>query len=121
MDLIRQHRAVAAADSSRGLPPRTVGLLPGQPVLTVPDLQTKREAHIRGLGVGYLPMHMIEADIAAGRLVVRDTEDGRGSHPQLFYAWPSRHLGKGLEWFRQQFTADPGVNWFGPESRSALI
>ncbi len=28
-DVIRKYRAVAAADSSRGLPPRTVGLLPG--------------------------------------------------------------------------------------------
>ena len=79
----------------------------------MPDLQTKREAHIRGLGVGYLPLHMIEADIAAGRLVVRDTEDGRGSRPQLFYAWPSRHLGKGLEWFRQRLLAEPGIDWFG--------
>lgn len=113
MDLIRKYRAVAAADSSRGLPPRTVGLLPGQPVLTVPDLQTKREAHIRGLGVGYLPLHMIQSDIEAGRLVTRRTEDGLGSRPQLFYAWPSRHLGKGLEWFREQLMAEPGIDWFG--------
>jgi DNA-binding transcriptional LysR family regulator len=113
MDLIRQYRAVAAADSSRGLPPRTVGLLPGQPVLTVPDLQTKRDAHMRGLGVGYLPLHMVETDIEAGRLVMRETEDGLGNRPQLFLAWPSRHLGKGLEWFRTRLLVEPGIDWFG--------
>lgn len=113
MELIRQYRAVAAADSSRGLPPRTVGLLPGQPVLTVPDLQTKYEAQVRGLGVGYLPEHMIEGDVATGQLKVCATEDGQGSRAQLFYAWPSRHLGKGLEWFRQRLLAEPGIDWFG--------
>ena len=49
---ILQHRAVASADSSRNLPPRTSYLLSGQDVLTVPDMRAKLEAHRLGLGVG---------------------------------------------------------------------
>ncbi|HEB98683.1 MAG TPA: LysR family transcriptional regulator [Thiotrichales bacterium] len=110
-DLIRKHRAVAAADSSRGLPPRTVGLLPGQNVLTVPDLQTKREAQRRGLGVGYLPRHMIEEDLAEGRLVIKATEDGTSIRHRLYYAWRTRHQGKALAWFRERL-CEEGVDWF---------
>ncbi|WJW76440.1 LysR family transcriptional regulator [Thiohalobacter sp. IOR34] len=110
-DLIRRHRAVAAADSSRGLPPRTVGLLPGQNVLTVPDLQTKREAQRRGLGVGHLPRHMIEEDLAEGRLVIKATEDGTSIRHRLYYVWRTRHQGKALAWFRERLCGE-GVDWF---------
>ena len=114
LDLIRKHRAVAAADSSRGLPPRTVGLLPGQNVLTVPDLDVKRVAQKRGLGVGYLPQHLIAGDIAAGHLVVKATEDGVSSRHTLYYAWRTRHQGKALAWFKEQLCGDdPVFDWFG--------
>jgi len=106
-DLIRRHRAVAAADSSRGLPP----LLPGQPVFTVPDLASKVLAQVRGLGVGYLPRHMIREHLAAGRLVVKATEEGSGRH-RLHYAWRSRSTGRALDWFLERLRA--GVDWFDP-------
>jgi DNA-binding transcriptional LysR family regulator len=113
LDLIRRHRAVAAADSSRGLPPRTVNLLPGQRVLTVPDLNIKHEAHRRGLGVGYMPRHLVANDVAAGALLVKTTEDGAGSRPMLFHAWRSRHQGKALEWWLQQLCKrEPAIDWF---------
>ncbi|HHJ17552.1 MAG TPA: LysR family transcriptional regulator [Gammaproteobacteria bacterium] len=112
-DLIRRYRAVAAADTSRGLPPRTVGLLPGQRVLTVPDLHTKREAQKKGLGVGYLPRHMIAEDIAAGDLLVKATEDGLSTRHTLYYAWRVRHQGKALAWFKEQLCGvEAGFDWF---------
>ncbi len=110
---IRPHRAIAAADSSRALPPRTVGLLPGQPVLTVPDLETKRLAHLRGLGVGFLPRHLVAADLEAGRLLAKRTEDAANSRALLHYAWRTRHAGKALDWLRRRLT-DPATapDWF---------
>ncbi|HED14888.1 MAG TPA: LysR family transcriptional regulator [Gammaproteobacteria bacterium] len=112
-DVIRRHRAVAAADSSRGLPPRTVGLLPGQSVLTVPDLATKREAQKRALGVGHLPRHMIRRELAAGQLLIKATENGHNSHFPLYYVWRNHHQGKALAWFRQQLCDNPQpINWF---------
>jgi len=112
---IRRHRAVVAADSSRRLPPRTMGLLPGQRTLTVPDLHIKLEAQKRGLGVGYLPLHMIAEDIASGELMVKVTEDGLDTRHRLYYAWRTRNQGKALAWFKNQLCLEEeksGINWF---------
>ena len=108
---IRQHRGVAAADTSQYLSPRTFGLLPGQSVLTVPDLQMKREVQLKGLGVGRLPYHLIAEDIAEGRLIVKETEDGGRQRHAIFAAWRTRHPGNGLSWFREQLTSGE-INWF---------
>ena len=112
-DLISRYRAVAVADSSRGLLPRTFGLLAGQRVLTVPDMAVKRDAHIRGMGVGYMPRHLIDADIAAGRLLVKDTEDGSSTPHLIYYAWRTRHHGKALSWFKRRLWEDGETpDWF---------
>lgn len=112
-DLIRKYRAVAAADSSRNLAPRTVALLPGQQVLTVADLHQKCDAQKRGLGVGHLPRHLIEDDISAGHLLVKKTEDGAFTRHMLYYAWSTRHQGKALAWFKQQmFECEKTMDWF---------
>ncbi|MDT8282963.1 MAG: LysR family transcriptional regulator [Gammaproteobacteria bacterium] len=113
-NMIRRHRAVAAADTSRGLPPRTVGLLPGQTVLTVPDMVVKRQAHIKGLGVGYMPKHLIIDDIDSGRLIVKATEDNQSSEVTIYYAWRSSHRGNALTWFKQKLCDEiRPFEWFG--------
>lgn len=53
--VLRQHRAVAAADSARQGTPMTVHLMGGQDVLTVPSMQAKIAAQLHGLGGGFLP------------------------------------------------------------------
>lgn len=95
---ILKHRAVAVADSSRNLPPRTVGLLGGQDVLTVPNLRAKLDAQAMGLGVGNLPRYLADREIAAGRLVAKRTVESRLEHP-FYLAWRTAHRGKGLQWF----------------------
>ncbi len=92
------HRAVTAADSSRNLPPRTTGLLSGQETITVHDLEAKLIAQRKGLGVGNLPRHVAEREAAAGRLVIKQTEEPKVSAP-LFLAWRTKHKGKALAWF----------------------
>ena len=69
-----RHRAVAVADSAQRFSPITVNVLAGQDVLTVPTMQAKLEAHLRGLGCGYLPEPIARGHIAAGRLVVKTLE-----------------------------------------------
>ena len=71
-NLIRKCRAVAAAGSSRRLPRKTVGFLPGQQIFIVPDLLIKCEVQMRELGVGYIPRH----------LIIKETEDGLSSSIQ---------------------------------------
>ena len=95
---ILAHRAVAIGDSSRSLPPRSVGLLTGQDVLTVPDLESKVAAQVAGLGCGYLPAHAAAPLIKAKRLVAKEVEEIKPAG-NLYYAWRSREKGKALRWF----------------------
>jgi DNA-binding transcriptional LysR family regulator len=114
-DQIREYSVVAVADTSRDLPAQTMGIVPGQSVITVPDMQYKIEAQIRGLGVGSVPLHMIGSDLAEGRLVVKETVHGITNRHMLFYAWRSRQQGRGLDWFRERLSRqDEGPDWFGP-------
>ena len=92
------HRAVAIGDSSRNLQPRSVGLLTGQDVLTVPDLESKVAAQAAGLGCGYLPTHAAAPLIKSKRLVVKEVEEIKPAG-NLYYAWRSRDKGKALRWF----------------------
>jgi DNA-binding transcriptional LysR family regulator len=98
---IQKHRAVAAADSARNLPPRTLGLLGGQETLTVPHVRAKLEAQVMGLGVGNLPRYLVEPEVKAGRLVIRRTEEPRLEAP-LYLAWRTAHRGKALQWFTKR-------------------
>jgi DNA-binding transcriptional LysR family regulator len=95
---ILPYRAVAAADSSRSLAPRTSGLLSGQDVFTVPGMSAKIAAQVAGLGVGYLPAPLARAELATGRLVERQVLEPQAD-AQLSIAWRSNHSGKALEWF----------------------
>jgi DNA-binding transcriptional LysR family regulator len=102
---ILRHRAVAAADTSRELMARSSGLLGGQDVLTVPDVETKVEAHVAGLGVGYLPRWRAQAEEAAGRLRIKAVAEDRPPVP-LSAAWRADHEGRALAWFVERL-ADP--------------
>jgi DNA-binding transcriptional LysR family regulator len=105
--VIQKHRAVSIADTSRLLPPRTVGLLSGQDVLTVPSLEAKAAAHVAGLGVGSLPRWIAEREAAAGRLRILATEGARLTG-DLFVAWRSGQEGRALKWFAKRLE-DPLV------------
>jgi DNA-binding transcriptional LysR family regulator len=105
---IAAHRIIAVADSARQLTPITVGVLPGQDVLTVPSLAIKLEGMLRGLGCGSLPTPMVRRHIDAGRLVRKQTFDG----PRLIRlhsAWRSGSgavPGKALAWWLQRLRGD---------------
>jgi DNA-binding transcriptional LysR family regulator len=95
---IGRHRAVVAADSSRRLAPRSIGILSGQDTLTVPDLEAKLAAQVLGLGCGFLPLAIAAADIAAGRLVTRTVETPRPPQ-RIHVAWRTLRPGKALAWW----------------------
>ncbi len=104
---ILRHRAVAVADTSRRLPGRTVGLLSGQDVLTVPDAEAKLAAHVAGLGVGYLPRALARHEAAAGRLLIRQVEEAR-PRADFQLAWRPDNPGRALKWFIRRLE-DPAV------------
>ena len=95
---ISRYRAVSVADSARNLMPRTVGLLSGQEVLTLPTMSAKLAAHIHGLGVGFLPLALAERESRAGRLNILRVEIAKPAGDTLI-AWRPNRTGKALRWF----------------------
>jgi DNA-binding transcriptional LysR family regulator len=91
------HRAIALADSAQQLSPIAAKRLPGQDVLTVPSLQAKLEAQLRGLGCGFLPEPMARPLIASGDLVAVRLQRPM-SRARFCYAWraASRRANSGL-------------------------
>ena len=114
-ELIRQHRAVAVADTIARGNGMTVGLLGGQDVFTVATMKDKLDVQLRGLGSGFVPECMARAYIETGRLVVRKME-----RPQRIvrvnYAWRSltkADHGRALTWWLAQLES--------PTTRAALL
>ena len=108
--LIQAHRAVAVADSVPQGSGLTVGLLAGQDVFTVPSMQAKLDAQLRGLGAGFLPYPLAQPYIEQGLLSV--CEVMRPLRLATFsYAWRENPSPKGqpagdkaLQWWLQQLS-----------------
>lgn len=112
---LRQHRAIAAADSIPRGNGITIGLFDGQDVFTVPHMRAKIDAQLRGIGGGHLPECMVADYIATGRLVVRQTERAPRT-VRLHYAWrgASRNRqGRALQWWLKQLDS--------PATRQSLL
>ena len=97
-EIIQHHRAVSIADTSRLLPPRTVGLLTGQDTLSVPSLEAKAAALVAGLGVGFLPRWIAEREALGGRLAILDAAVP-GPSADALVAWRPGQEGNALKWF----------------------
>lgn len=112
--VIRQHRAVAIADSNQEGASLTFNLLTGQDVFTVADIQSKVEAQIRGLGVGFLPGCVAQPYIDAGILITKTIVRAE-PQAQVSYAWrnPRAGVGKALQWWLDQLAL--------PNTREALL
>ncbi|MFM7460690.1 MAG: LysR family transcriptional regulator [Burkholderiales bacterium] len=100
--VITRYRAISVADSSRNTPPRTVGLISGQDVLTVATMSDKLEAQIAGLGVGYVPLHLAAAALGEGKLVALSVLFPRADTGRSV-AWRANRTGKALRWFIHEF------------------
>ncbi len=113
--LIGQHRAVAVADSVPSGAGLTLGLLSGQDVLTVPNMNAKLRAQLRGLGTGFLPRYLAQPHIDRGALVVKQVQRAQRI-ARCSYAWrqdPAGKPGRALQWWLQQLEA--------PATRKALL
>jgi DNA-binding transcriptional LysR family regulator len=111
-----QYRAVAVADSTQRGSGVTHNLIPGQDVLTVPTMQHKLEAQLRGLGAGFLPLPLAQPYINAGRLIVKAVERPTRTI-RMAYAWRqprnASDTGRALRWWLDRLQH--------PTTRSALL
>jgi len=107
-ELRQQHRVVAVADSvprGNGL---SIGLLGGQDVFTVPDMHSKLDAQLRGLGAGFLPLSMALPYIRSGRLVTKAVTQSQRTG-ETHYAWRNSRKttpGKALQWWLAQLQSE---------------
>lgn len=102
---IVKYRVVAAADSSRNLQPRTSGILSGQDVLTVQNMQSKVEVQIMGLGVGYIPKSLANYHAKKGNLIIKNVDEPKLTTP-LYLAWRNNsnsEIGKAQLWLLKHF------------------
>ena len=101
------YRAVSVSDSARVLGRRTVGLLFGQDTLAVPDMTTKYEFQVRGLGFGFLPEAWARPAIERGMLVEKQVVEPKAA--ETFYlAWRSGEDGAALRWWIERMrTSSP--------------
>lgn len=119
-DTLLQHRVVAVADSALR-DTTSIGVLGGQPVLTVDSMPAKVEAMCRGLGYGFLPQGMVAAQAARGRLVVRSVVRPARTL-RAHYAWTtSGHAspGRALRWWLEKL-AHPTTRAVLLENHQAL-
>ena len=103
-ELLQRHRAVAVADSVPRGSGLTLGLLAGQDVLTVPTMRAKLDAHLRGLGAGFLPEPLARPYLASGRLVARQVQRA-DRVARVSYAWrdsSGSKPGRALKWWLGQ-------------------
>ncbi len=92
------YRAISVSDSARLLGARTVGLLFGQETLAVPDMRTKYEFQVQGLGFGFLPEAWARPAIDQGLLVEKQVVEPKAD--ETFYlAWRSGEDGAALKWW----------------------
>jgi DNA-binding transcriptional LysR family regulator len=113
--MLMPHRAVAVADSVQRGSGVTVGLLGGQDIFTVPGMQEKLQAQLRGLGGGFLPEYLARPHVITGRLVEKRMQRAVRQVP-MSYAWlraPDGKEGRALQWWLQQLES--------PATRKALL
>lgn len=101
LDLL-QHRGIVVADSTQNGSTQSFGLIEGQQTFTVSSLRTKLDAHLRGLGAGFLPEPIARPYLATGRLVERRVQRSTRV-ATLNYAWRANaRPGQALSWWLAQ-------------------
>ena len=104
---IRAFPTIVVADSSLTAPGRSTGLLESRQIIRVANANAKIQAQIMGVGVGFLPGHLIRRELATGELVALPCSVPRPQTP-LYMAWRKENKGKALAWFVE---ACAQVNW----------
>jgi len=93
---------VVNPDTARLHAPLNAGLRQRRQELRVPDMDHKIEAQKQGLGIGLLPRHRIETELATGQLVVKALAPALQPEPMTVVAgWRSGDRDQTHQWVRQ--------------------
>lgn len=100
-EIIKKYHAIVARDSARQMPLRTSMLLSDQKRITFSSLELKKQAQIKGLGVGFLPYNLIKEDIKQKRLIIKPIEREQPTS-YVYIGWNKTKSGKAHQWFIDQ-------------------
>ncbi|PVZ87297.1 HTH-type transcriptional activator AllS [Serratia sp. S1B] len=92
-DQLRLYPAINVEDTARHLAKRIAWLLSGQREIKVPDLHTKLECHLRGVGIGFLPRTLCQPYLNRGELVQKKPLRAR-QQSSLSLAWSNLRGGE---------------------------
>lgn len=106
-DLERQ-TAVIVSDSALDLPSRNSGVFDSRQQLFVANMHAKIAAQVAGVGIGFLPRHLINQQIADGSLVLKHCEVPRPKVPLFIGYRRQGNNGRALQWFIGQIAR---LNW----------
>lgn len=93
--------SLIVSDSSLLLPTRDTGLFKSKQQIRFKTMQAKIEAQTMGLGVGFLPRHLIRQQLNEGLLIEKKCTVPR-VNPPLFIAWHKDNDGKACEWLTNE-------------------
>ncbi len=79
---LARYLAINVEDTAVTLRKRTAWLVPGQRELLVPNMATKLECHLQGLGVGFMPVGVAAPYLKQGALATRNVQYPRKPSPQ---------------------------------------
>jgi DNA-binding transcriptional LysR family regulator len=79
-------------------------LLRGLSAVAVPDVQSKYQFQLAGMGFGFLPEAWVRADIARGVLIEKEVEEAKPDET-LYLAWRTGEAGTALKWWRDRLRA----------------
>ncbi|MCU4676239.1 LysR family transcriptional regulator [Catenovulum sp. 2E275] len=105
---IKQYPSIIVTDSSRTLPGRSTGLFDSKQTIKVSNMQSKIQAQIQGVGIGFLPLHLIKNQLNNGELIAKACAIPRPPMP-VYFAMLKGKQGKAVQWFSQQLKQ---INWF---------
>ena len=99
---LAEHRAVVVRDSSKHSAPVSRRLFSSVPMFTVPTVEEKIKAQVKGIGVGFLPRFRIQHLLDAGDLVEVVLDDSV-EKDQVYVGYKKTHEGRALQWFVEKF------------------
>lgn len=100
-DMIEQYTTINASDSSLRMAPRATGIQSSKNSITFSSLALKKQAQIEGLGVGFLPKHLISKELDNQVLIQKEVIQEKQS-AKYYIAWRKASLGKGVTWLLEQ-------------------
>ncbi|AZG71689.1 LysR substrate-binding domain-containing protein [Shewanella livingstonensis] len=106
-DRLSHYCALVVADTSQLLPIRDSGMFKSKQMIRLNTMDAKIAAQIQGLGIGFLPRHMVQSYLDSGQLIEKLCSIPRPNQ-SLYIAWHKGHQGRAFDWFVEHL---PKADW----------